>query len=109
MLVFHLDDDLLFGLEGHRAIRGEGAAANAAKYWNDGAYRLVAHVRCDEVDDAFRLTNHIDTEWQKNVGVSPASGRMRSSSVGDIVVDNEGNAHLCMSCGWETVQEIGKV
>jgi exoribonuclease R len=33
---------------------------------------------------AFRLTNHIDTDWTKNTEVAAAPGEHRSSSVGDV-------------------------
>lgn len=68
--------------------------------WPDG-YALVATVRCHDIDDAFRLTNHIDTAWWKNEGVvlvgPPAH---RSTSVGDVVVDDAGKVWRCESVGW---------
>ena len=50
--------------------------------------KLVATVTVPEgksaLSTAFRLTNHIDTDWQTNPEVQAEPGNHRSSSVGDV-------------------------
>jgi len=52
-------------------------------------YDFVALVDCEDVEDAFRLTNHIDRNWQENpevVRTNPDMTSFRSTSVGDLIV-----------------------
>jgi hypothetical protein len=63
-------------------------------------YQLVAEVECDNFGDVFYLTNHVHQEWWKNEGVTLIK-ESRSTSVGDIVVDENDNIHLCASMGWK--------
>jgi len=44
----------------------------------------VAHVDTDNLDEAFRLTNHIDSDWSTNEKVATIA-KSRSTSVGDIL------------------------
>ena len=72
-------------------------------------YKLVAIVDCEEFGDTFRLTNHIDTEWWNNKEVECIGEEThRSTSVGDLVEDEDGNLHLCASIGWEKVNWKGE-
>lgn len=66
-------------------------------------FELVAEVDTDNVDEAFRLTNHIDQSWYENEGVKTIK-KSRSTSVGDIVVVS-GSAYRCMPLGWEKCNE----
>lgn len=67
-------------------------------------YEVVANVRTDSLDTAFRMTNHIDRDWTTNPGVvTVGAGPFRSTSVGDIVIDPDGKRHLCASFGWKEV------
>lgn len=101
MLVFHRHDDLSM-------FRDD--MSEAIQHWRDRKYRLVAYVRCDTLDDAFRLTNHIDRPWYEHTEVAPVyTVGLRSTSVGDIVVDNDGRAHLCCRIGWAEIAELGTV
>ena len=44
----------------------------------------------DAQDVAYRLTNHIDTDWRENEEVTALSDKARSTSVGDVIqVGNE--------------------
>jgi len=70
--------------------------------WPEG-YELVAEVDSDDVDDAFRLTNHIDVAWYENEGVT-VHKQARSTSVGDIIENNDG-IFRCMPVGWEKLNE----
>ena len=57
------------------------------KDFHEGKFTHVADVNTDNKDTAFNLTNHIDTSWQENKNVNPASDRReRSTSIGDIFV-----------------------
>lgn len=47
----------------------------------------VAVVETDDLNMAYQLTNHIDSDWTKNAGVrmTPSVQTARSTSVGDIL------------------------
>ena len=52
-------------------------------------FALVAAVDAEAPGQVFQLTNHIDSDWTTNPGVTLAANvrRARSSSVGDVFVD----------------------
>ena len=84
----------------------ENQIEQATKAYINGDYKAVAIIGDEDLDleDAFRLTNHIDQAWTKNEEVSTLGGmRQRSTSVGDIV-ELDGVLHLCANAGF---QEIG--
>ena len=62
-------------------------------------FEEVATVDTADINGVFRLTNHIDCEWWNNVEVTLVK-ESRSTSVGDVVVDAEGNRFLCDKIGW---------
>jgi hypothetical protein len=64
-------------------------------------YDLVASVETDSIEEAFRLTNHISCAWWDNQEVTTVK-KSRSTSVGDIIVTNEGVFH-CESTGWKKI------
>ena len=67
-------------------------------------YQQVATVDVENLEEVFRATNHIDQDWRNNKEVVRASEHnVRSTSVGDIVVDHKGVKHFCASMGWEEV------
>ena len=67
-------------------------------------YTKVATVDADEVDDTFRITNHIEHNWTTNPEVIEMySFKARSTSVGDVVVDENGIAHYCDQVGWKVI------
>lgn len=73
-------------------------------------YELVAEVECDGVEDVFRITNHIDTNWTGNpevIEVYKTNG-CRSTSVGDMAVDQNGKAFYCDMVGWKDVEGNGE-
>jgi hypothetical protein len=53
---------------------------------NGATMTLVATVETFNPEDAYRLTNHIDSDWTKNPGVHALEGNHRSTSVGDLIV-----------------------
>ncbi len=66
-------------------------------------YELVALVNTDALGETFRLTNHIDVAWWENEEVEMVK-ESRSTSVGDVVEDENGKVWLCASVGWEEVK-----
>ena len=70
-------------------------------------YELVAVVNCESVNQVFDLTNTFDENvWWKKEGVcfvKDADGQ-RSTSVGDLVEDEDGQLWLCCSMGWSKVE-----
>jgi len=70
------------------------------------AYTKVAVVESDDLDDVFRITNHIDHDWTTNPEVQwHQPGGCRSTSVGDIVVDENGTAYYCANAGWDKLDD----
>lgn len=63
-------------------------------------YAKVAEVATDSLGEAFQLTNHIESDWTENEGVGAIHGGQRSSSVGDVFVLENGEAHLVASVGF---------
>lgn len=56
----------------------------------DKNYQLVAEVEASTLAEVYRLTNHIESDWRENEGVSPYSDEpVRSTSVGDVIVEGE--------------------
>jgi hypothetical protein len=66
-------------------------------------YDKVAVVDCKNLEDVFRVTNHIDDSWQLNSEVIISSSKARSTSVGDVVIDQTGLANLVDHVGWKQV------
>ena len=52
----------------------------------------VAEVDTDDLNIAWRLTQHIESNWTKNEGVKSYYEHIRSTSVGDVIV--------CDDRGW---------
>jgi hypothetical protein len=67
-------------------------------------YENVALIGADSIDDVFRITNHIDSDWRMNPEVFESfKDRVRSTSVGDVVVDEEGTSFYCAPVGWTKI------
>jgi hypothetical protein len=70
-------------------------------------YNRVAVVECVDVDDVFRATNHIDSNWMENPEVvTRIASEARSTSVGDVVEEFKpgGKKFLCANVGWKEVE-----
>ena len=67
-----------------------------------GEYELVAHIASEDLEDAFRYTNHIETAWHKHPAacVAPMPGDHRSTSVGDVVV-RKGRTYVVAPVGFK--------
>jgi hypothetical protein len=64
--------------------------------------KLVGRIRADSLDEAYRITNHIDCSWWRNPEVvwwRPA----RSTSVGDVIAE----LHDDGQCYYYTVESFG--
>ncbi|MCA8228313.1 hypothetical protein [Burkholderia vietnamiensis] len=72
------------------------------------AYRFVAEVKAKDLEDVFETTNTINKPWWTNHGVDRkfVGPGCRSTSVGDIVVDEAGTGHFCAPMGWKEVGPI---
>lgn len=79
-------------------------------YWVDGYkpmpmnYNVVAVVDTDDLEEAFRLTNSIDCPWQENSGVDSMLESARSTSVGDVMVDDNDKVWLVAGMGFTEVE-----
>jgi hypothetical protein len=70
-------------------------------------YHHVADVEAETIEDVFRLTNTIENNWVENKEVKPIGGKeYRSTSVGDIIV-NENRQHFrCELLGWKHFEPL---
>lgn len=67
-------------------------------------YVLVAHVKADDLDDAYMLTNSIHAYWWENPLVEAKKINTRSTSVGDVLVDKEtGKKYAVDSFGFKEI------
>ena len=75
-------------------------SANLDEYKpKESDYELVAYCECT-LGETFHLTNHIDTAWWDNEGVTKVK-ESRSTSVGDVVEDcRTGKLWLVAGVGW---------
>lgn len=71
----------------------------------DGDYLHVANVEADSLQEVYRLTNHIDHSWTDNPQAEPVGNEHRSTSVGDVIVDAEGKAHMVASFGFTDISK----
>jgi len=79
-------------------------------YWVGGYkpivnnYKIVADVETDCIGNVFQLTNHIDHSWQENQEVIAYTDKARSTSVGDLIEDENCQLWMVASCGFEKVE-----
>lgn len=108
--VYHLDwknllDDDLLGSMLRFLRRGHGFDDLARKCVNrifteSDEYILTATVETNSLDGAYKLTNTIDFPWWHNVDVEPSVTETRSTSVGDLLLLEDGSIHLVRPCGF---------
>lgn len=66
---------------------------------------LVAEVECENLEEAFRLTNHIDQDWWNNPEIRTYY-RSRSTSVGDLIYNVEHETlHRVDSFGFSVIHQ----
>ena len=67
-------------------------------------YEMVAVVEASSLEDIFRLTNHIESDWTGNAEILEVIATYpRSTSVGDIVVDENEMIYYCDNVGWKHI------
>lgn len=84
----------------------EQQQAAACTLWEHGGYTLVAEVDTDHLEKAFQLTNHISWSWLKNQEVSPKTEAARSTMVGDLMEDSDGNFWLTANFGFAAISLV---
>ena len=68
-------------------------------------YTKIAEVACEDLEEVFRITNDIDSDWTKGPSVIWHKDRCRSTSVGDIVIDENLGIWYCDSVGWKQLDK----
>ena len=80
----------------------EAAMGKIARAIEAEFYKEIATVSAGSLEEVFRLTNSIDSNWTDGDQVEMAVMSARSSMVGDVVYDIEGDRlMLCAPFGWE--------
>lgn len=81
------------------------AVIAALTEWDE--YDIVADLEVEYLEDAFRASNHIESNWLENPEVTFTSSKeARSSSVGDIFSDpDSGKYWLVMPMGFEDITD----
>lgn len=96
----------------NRGIRFEGNPDNW-KNRKPGDYAIVCQVDCSTLEEMWTLTQHVNEPWHLSNAFMSARGRvlaasphvpLRSTSVGDVIVDSSGNAFMCMAVGYTKVE-----
>ena len=83
---------------------------DAPKTFNSNDYKLIAEIRSENLADTFRITNHIDHNWKNNEEVIKTYvANPRSTSVGDIIEDENGTFYYCATVGWEEIKAMEEV
>jgi len=93
MKVFHLKD-------------GKFPTLNTSGLQFPEDYELAAEVEAEDLEVAFFLTNSIDHSWHKNEGAKPTGASARSTSTGDVVVDDNDKAWMCEMVGWRELEGV---
>ena len=63
-------------------------------------FEKVAEVECENIDQAYWKTQHTDDNWSLNEEVT-CFKQARSTSVGDVIVNEAGERFRCKNVGWE--------
>ena len=66
-------------------------------------FKLVAFVPTEDLERVFGLTNHVDSAWTDNPSVVPVDPPHRSTSVGDVVVTEDGVFKVAI-CGFHPLE-----
>lgn len=70
---------------------------------NGENYKPIGIVAADDLEHLFRVMNVVDGSSFE----MPQKLRCRSMCVGDVAVDETGQAWYCASAGWERVDRVG--
>lgn len=86
--------------------RNKSPEFNSSNYEKVADLDITGRNRCD-VEEAYVDTNHITCDWTTNKSVLwHKDGHLRSTSVGDVIIDQSGEGFLCEFIGWKS---LGKV
>ncbi len=106
VVVLHLTEIPELARDVYRSVRF-GDAEPVKQAMEAGAYRKVATVsvpdgtgEIDALERAFERTNHIDSSWTENAGVTAEPGNHRSTSVGDLAQIGD-KTFIVSGVGWE--------
>lgn len=66
-------------------------------------YTLVAIVETNDVDEAYKMTQHLGLNWGENPKVTLINPS-RSSTYGDVFVNDDGVEWFCDLYGWIRVK-----
>ena len=64
-------------------------------------FRKVADLVTGDLDDVFEKTNHIDHDWTENSEIVWHADRVRSTSVGDVIIGEKQKRYFVDSCGFK--------
>ncbi len=99
--VFHVDPDKMLNAGKLWGIHAD------LETWTDHSdwFTKMAVVECDTPEQAFELTNHIDSPWPHNKEIRWIKDPVvRSTSVGDVLVDTRTDkVYLVASIGFEEI------
>ncbi len=84
----------------------EDHAKAVTSLFNEGGYVLVAKVDTNSLSEAWEKTNSIEDSWVKNKEVQAFVDESRSSKVGDVFKDENGQFHTVASIGFTKLDGI---
>lgn len=74
------------------------------KKFDKERYTQIGEIECAGLEELFRITNHIHGPWTVNREIArldyPAH-KCRSTSVGDVAIDETGQMWRCEMVGWK--------
>lgn len=71
------------------------------------SYQTVATIEASSLDEAYLKSQNIDSCWVNDPDVDSTLENCRSTSVGDIIINNDENqAYMVMDIGFEKVENF---
>jgi hypothetical protein len=67
-------------------------------------YTYVAWVETKDLNEAYQLTQNLDSYWTQNQGVITHRKGLRSTSIGDVIEDDKGKMHLVACIGFKKIK-----
>jgi len=68
----------------------------------EGFEKVAVVETASGLESVWAITQHVESDWTKNEAVQETfMDRCRSTSVGDVIVDEEGKRFRCAFVGWE--------
>jgi len=104
LAVLHSKD---FGTTSVYGVGGLCSAETIKKLVAEGQYEWVCQIDTDSLDEACKLTTSIDIPWVQNEEIDMLAntvheaGGCRSTSVGDIILDNNNHYHVVAPSGFD--------